>query len=59
MGQHFAANPTTPVIWEHLISLLEQVINIDRSYEQLLLQAYGVRVLYSSAEYCLSTMFAN
>ena len=25
MGQQFAANPTSPVIWEHLISLAEQV----------------------------------
>jgi hypothetical protein len=25
MGQQFAANPTSPVIWEHLTSLVEQV----------------------------------
>ena len=25
MGQQFAVNPTSPVIWEHLTSLLEQV----------------------------------
>jgi hypothetical protein len=25
MGQQFAANPTTPVIWEHLTSVVKQV----------------------------------
>jgi hypothetical protein len=25
MGQQFAANPTSPVIWEHLTSLVQQV----------------------------------
>lgn len=25
MGQQFAANPTSPVIWEHLTSLVKQV----------------------------------
>jgi hypothetical protein len=31
MCQQFAANPTTPVIWEHLISLVKQVIYVSKA----------------------------